>query len=460
MVCAVSFGRGPSVLAAALAVGAYDFFFVRPRFTFAVADGRYLLTFAMMFAVSIVISALASRVRRQESDALAREERTRALYDLSRDLAGAFGVARIAEVTARHVSDAFGGSALVFLPDERGTSSPSAAWPVGGSLDPKDHGVVKWVLEHGRRAGRGTDTLPGAAAICVPIRTGAAPLGVIALVTETTLGSDAQGFIEALGRQAGFALDRTRLADEARQSALAAKSEELRSTLLATVSHDLRTPLAAITGAATALRDEAELPAGSRVELIGTICDEAERLERLVANLLDMTRLEAGHVRLHREWIPLEEVLGSALGRMEKQLAKHQVRTELDELDLVSIDPILFEQLLVNLLENAAKYTPPGAEVTIAARTAEKELQVEVLDRGPGIPRGDEEKVFERFYRATHTGVAGVGLGLPICRAIARAHGGSLDATHRAGGGAAFRIRIPQPEGRPSVPPEAPAEAA
>jgi two-component system sensor histidine kinase KdpD len=315
-------------------------------------------------------------------------------------------------------------------------------------------------LDHGRRAGRGTDTLPGAAAICVPIRTGAEPLGVIALVTEATLGSDAQGFIEALGRQAGFALDRTRLADEARQSALAAKSEELRSTLLATVSHDLRTPLAAITGAATALRDEAELPAGSRVELIGTICDEAERLERLVSNLLDMTRLEAGHVRLHREWIPLEEILGSALGRLEKQLSAHQVRTELEELQLVSIDPILFEQLLVNLLENAAKYTPPGAEVTIAARTADKELQMEVLDRGPGIPRGDEEKVFERFYRATHTGIAGVGLGLPICRAIASAHGGSLDVIRREGGGAAFRIRIPQPDGRPSAPPEAPAEAS
>jgi two-component system sensor histidine kinase KdpD len=461
MVCAVSFGRGPSIVGAALSVAAYDFFFVPPRFTFAVADGRYLLTFVMMFVVGIVISALTHRVRRQEAQALAREERTRALYDLSRDLAAAFGAARIAEVTARHVSDSFGGSAVVYLPEENAATAPAAAWPVGTSIDPNDVGVVKWVLEHGRAAGRGTDTLPGAGSISAPIRTAAEPLGVIALVTagNVPLRSDEQAFLEALGRQAGFALDRSRLAEQARQSALAAKTEELRSSLLSTVSHDLRTPLAAITGAATTLRDEGAISADMRDDLIGTICEEAERLERLVSNLLDMTRLESGHVRLRREWVPLEEVVGSALERLEKHLHGHTVTTDLDDdLPLVSIDPILLEQLLVNLLENAAKYTPTGTEVTIAARSTPGELQLDVLDRGPGIPPGDEERIFERFYRGPHSRVSGVGLGLPICRAIARAHGGTLDVVARDGGGARFRIRIPQPDGRPSTPPEAPAE--
>lgn len=458
IISAISFGRGPAVLAAALSVAAYNFLFVPPRFTFAIADVRYVLTFAMMFAVSIVVSALAQRVKRQETEALAREERTRALYDLSRDLAGSFGISRIAEVTARHCADAFGGAALVFLPEE--ATSAAASWPVGSTLDAKDTGIVKWVLEHGRAAGRGTDTLPGASAICVPIRTGAEPLGTIALITSAALRPDEQGFLEALGRQAGFALDRTRLAEQARQAALAAKTEELRSSLLSTVSHDLRTPLAAITGAATTLRDDSDLPVAMRLDLLGTICDEAERLERLVSNLLDMTRLESGQVRLKREWVPLEEIVGSALARTESPLTAHAIKTDLaEDLPLISVDPILFEQLLVNLLENAAKYTPPGTEVTIAARSSTEELEVDVLDRGPGIPRGEEERIFERFARGAHPNVSGVGLGLPICRAIARAHDGTLDVVAREGGGAAFRIRIPQPAGRPSTPPEAPLES-
>ncbi|MBL9027342.1 MAG: sensor histidine kinase KdpD [Myxococcales bacterium] len=459
VISAISFGRGPSLLAAALSVAAYNFLFVPPRFTFAVADIRYVLTFGMMFGLGLVVSALAHRVRRQEADALAREERTRALYDLSRDLAGSFGISRIAEVTARHCADAFGGAALVFLPEEA-TSAAAASWPVGSTLDAKDTGIVKWVLEHGRAAGRGTDTLPGASAICVPIRAGAEPLGAIALITSAALRPDEQGFLEALGRQAGFALDRTRLAEQARQAALAAKTEELRSSLLSTVSHDLRTPLAAITGAATTLRDDSDLPVAMRLDLLGTICDEAERLERLVSNLLDMTRLESGQVRLKREWVPLEEIVGSALARTESPLTAHAIRTDLaEDLPLISVDPILFEQLLVNLLENAAKYTPPGTEVTIAARSSTEELEVDVLDRGPGIPRGEEERIFERFARGAHPNVSGVGLGLPICRAIARAHDGTLDVVAREGGGAAFRIRIPQPAGRPSTPPEAPLES-
>ena len=459
VISAISFGRGPALLATALSVAAYNFLFVPPRFTFAVADIRYVLTFGMMFGVSLVVSALAHRVKRQEADALAREERTRTLYDLSRDLASSFGISRIAEVTARHVADSFGGTAILFLPEE-GEPVATSAWPLGRELEASDLGIVKWVLEHGRAAGRGTDTLPGASAICLPIRTSGEPLGAIALISGSTLRPDEQGFLEALGRQAGFALDRTRLAEQARQAALTAKTEELRSSLLATVSHDLRTPLAAITGAASTLRDDAELPVALRLDLLGTICDEAERLERLVSNLLDMTKLESGRVRLRREWVPLEEIVGSALARTESHLAGHVIRTDLPgDLPLVSVDPLLLEQLVVNLLENAAKYTPKGTEVTIAARSGNGELEMDVLDRGPGVPPGEEERIFERFARGAHPNVPGVGLGLPICRAIARAHDGTLDVIARDGGGAVFRVRLPQPEERPSTPPEAPAES-
>ncbi len=456
MLAAVWFGRRPALVAAGLSVAAYDFFFVPPRFTFAVADGRYLLTFAMMFAVGLVMSTLTHRVRRQETEAREREERTRALYDLGRDLAAALGAPRIAEVTARHLSQAFAGSAAVFLPDEHGAPTLAASWPHGSQVAEGDLGVVRWVADNGRSAGAGTDTLPGAACLCVPIKTGAEPLGVVALSTAYALQPDEQGFLDALGRQAGFALDRARLSEQARQAALAAKTEELRSSLLAAVSHDLRTPLAAITGAATALRDEAELPAELRGDLLSTICDEAERLERQVSNLLDMTRLESGEVRLKREWVPLEEVVGTALARVERHLASHQVLTDLPaELPLVYIDPILFEQLLVNLLENAAKYTPRGSQVTISARAGEDELELHVLDRGPGVPPELSERVFDRFFRASQQGAPGVGLGLSICRAVARAHQGTLELHPRAGGGADFCLRIPQLEQRPSRPPEA-----
>ncbi len=459
MASAAAFGRGPSMFAAVLSVASYDFLFVPPRFTFAIAEGRYVLTFATIFAVGLVMSTLTTRLRREERRALAREERTRALYDLSRDLASAFDAKRIAEITARHVADSFGASSIVFLPGAGETVRSVAAWPVGASLDPKDLGVVKWALEHRMPAGRGTDTVPGAAALCVPIKTGAEAQGVIALQEGdgANIGAEERGLLETLARQAGFALERTNLAERARQAALAAKTEELRSSLLAAVSHDLRTPLAAITGAATTLRDEVELPQDTRSELLGTICDEAERLERLVSNLLDMTRLESDTVSLRREWVPLEEVVGTALARMEKQLKDRTIETALPpDLPLVSLDPILFEQLLVNLLENAAKYTPAGSPITVEARVGKNAIEVDVLDRGPGIPPGQEEKVFERFYRGKHPTAAGVGLGLPICRAIARAHGGTLHAEARDGGGARFRVRLPQPEGRPSRPPDAP----
>ncbi len=238
---------------------------------------------------------------------------------------------------------------------------------------------------------------------------------------------------------------------------LRARTEEMRSALLSAMSHDLRTPLAAITGAATTLKERREAADGfENAELLDTICEEAERLERLVRNLLDMTRLESGALVVKRDWVPLEEVVGAALTRLERQLGTRPVRTSLpDNLPLVSVDAILLEQLFVNLLENAAKYTPAGSLLELSAYAAEHSIIVELADRGPGLPAGAEQRIFEKFYRGQHEGAPGAGLGLAICLGIAHAHGGALVGENRPGGGAVFRLTLPQRELPPSVPPEA-----
>jgi two-component system sensor histidine kinase KdpD len=248
----------------------------------------------------------------------------------------------------------------------------------------------------------------------------------------------------------------------ATEALLLARTEEMRSALLSAMSHDLRTPLAAITGAATTLRERGQAPSDAEsTELLDTICEEAERLERLVRNLLDMTRLESGALVMRRDWVPLEEVVGVALTRLEKQLGDRPVRTDLPaDLPLVSVDAILLEQLIVNLLENAAKYTPAGSPLDLSAHAAEGSIVFELADRGPGLPAGSEKRVFEKFFRGRHDGPPGAGLGLAICLGIAHAHGGSLVAENRPGGGSVFRLVLPQPDQPPTVPPEADSDLA
>lgn len=439
-------GRGPSILAAALGVALYDVFFVPPFLTFAVADGRYFLTFAMMFVAGIAISSLASRLRRQEIEARAREERTHALFTLARDLSSGLGSAEIAAIIAEHASDVFNINTMVLLPGRGGSLEPAASIPKDLPLSPTDMGVARWTFDHGRPAGIGTDTLPGAKALCTPLRVSTATRGVLLLMPERagTLRVEQRTFLEAFARQAAFALERAELSDQARRAALRAKTEELRSSLLAAVSHDLRTPLAVITGASTTLRDDPSLAPAVRDDLTATIVDEAERLERLVTNLLDMTRLDSGSVELKREWVPFDELVGVALDRLKGPLAKRPVSVSVPpDLPLVQVDALLMQQLLVNLLENAAKHTPEGSAIDLRTEVAENALVVEVGDRGPGIYEGDEERIFERFYRGPKARASGVGLGLPICRAIAQAHGGTIRARNRPDGGAVFQVSIP-----------------
>jgi len=416
-VAAVRLGRGPSLVASALSVLSYDFFFVPPFHTFAVADARHWLTFATMFVVALIISALTLQVRRHEREALERERRTAALYSLSRAIGSAPGAEQAAAAISRHASETFGaGAAVVF---------DGAAVPSQG-------------------------------ATCLPMRAGDQVLGTLVLQPAVSGDPEQRRLAEAFAAQAALGLERARLAEAARAAELRARTEEMRSSLLSAVSHDLRTPLGAITGAATTLRDaEAAIDPAQRAELVDAICVEAARLERLVANLLEMTKLESGALEVKREWVPLEELVGSALNRLEPELEGRPVRLAIPgELPLISADPVLLEQVFFNLLDNATKHTPPGTALEISARAAGGALEVEVSDRGPGLTPGTEARVFEKFFRRARGGAPGAGLGLSICRAVVEAHGGTISAANRDGGGATFRLALPFPAEAPELPPD------
>jgi len=446
MVTAIRFGRGPSILSAALGVAVYDFFFVPPYLTFSVADSRYFLTFGMMFGVGWVISELIGRLRHRERSAVAREERTAALYTLTKRLAAVDGPSEIAALTTEKATTLFRAQVHVLLAGDDGRLVMPSGPPGAERLDPKDQVVASWAFEYGEPAGLGTGNLPASPSVCLPLGVGGARLGVFVLRAQDgrALGGEQRAFLEVYVRQVTGALERTRLKNDARAAAMRVKTEETRSALLSAVSHDLRTPLASMTGAATALRDDPGLGDETRAELLASICDEAERMERLVTNLLDMTQLESGARPPRREWVPLDEVVGSALTRLEKRLGDRPVRIDLPaSLPLVLVDPVLLGQLFVNLLENAEKYTPRGSPIDVTALRDGDAVTVEVSDRGPGVPVGAEERIFDKFHRGAHAGVEGVGLGLPICRAIADAHGGTLRVLHRDGGGATFALRLP-----------------
>jgi two-component system sensor histidine kinase KdpD len=446
---ATFYGRRPSALAAVLSVAAFDFFFVPPYLTFAVSDTQYLVTFGVMLLVSLLISTLAGRVRAQAEAARRREQRTQALYAMSRELASARAAEEVARVASRHVSEILQGPVEVLLPGPDGRLAPADPGP---AVDSRETAVAQWTFDHGRLAGLGTDTLPGAAAVYVPLRGSQAVLGVLGARPHESLlplTPDQLDLLEALASQAASGLERARLASEAEKARLAAEAERLRNTLLSSVSHDLRTPLATITGAASSLLQPAPLEPAAERALKEAIYEEADRLGNLVTNLLDMTRLESSSLVLHRDWHSLEELVGTALARLERGLQGRPLEVRIPgDLPLVSADGVLVEQVLVNLLDNAAKYTESGSAVRIGADAADGMVTVEVADEGPGLPDGAEERVFEKFYRGA-SGPRGFGLGLPICRAIVAAHGGRIWAERRSPRGAAFKFTLPHGESPP-----------
>jgi two-component system sensor histidine kinase KdpD len=434
-------GRGPSLVAASLAVAAFDFCFVPPRFTFAVSDLRYLMTFVVMFAAGLAIGTLTTRLRRQEQEAVVRERRTAALLAFTRDIAAAIAPGDAAAVTVEHLEDLFPISATVLAPDPR---APGTLVAMAGMRPIADSelGVVRWAFDHKQTAGRGTGTLPDARILAVPLVSGQEPVGVIAVQARPDprrRGDAAIPLVEAIARQAGLALGRVRFADQAREAALRARTEETRNALLSAVSHDLRTPLAVITGAATTLRDDSDRLSGeARHELASSIVEDARRLERVLGNLLQLTRVESGLVP-RRELIPIEELVGGALTRLEDAIGDRRVQLDIAPELVVPVDPVLFEQVLINLIDNALKHGAPPIE--LRAHRDGAMVVIEVRDHGRGVPLELGPRLFDKFVRASTA--PGAGLGLAVVRAIVEAHGGRIDVDNAPGGGARFRIEVP-----------------
>ncbi len=454
---AFRFGKGPATVACLLAVLAFDFFFVPPYQTFVVSDTQYLLTFGVMLAIGLLISTLASRLKVQVVNTRNRERRTATLYELGRQLSSISGRVFLVSAASAKIAEMVHGEVAVYVL----CSSGKAEIIHGQDGVIGKHFVslpaAQWAIDHGQMAGAGTNTLPSACAIFLPLLGSNACLGAIAIRSKDDnarlLEPEHRQLLEACASQLALALERDQLAIDAAEARVQAEAEQVRSTLLSSVSHDLKTPLAAIAGASSTLLSTSSLDEPTRRQLLETVSNEALRLNRLLENILQMSRLDAGATTLNMQWHVLEEIVGSALHRTRKELMNHRVTTRLPpDLPLLYLDGILMEQLLINLLENAAKYTPAGSNVEISANIDSDFLGLVVCDDGPGVSAGMEERIFGRFYRATSSpdDGRGSGLGLAICRAIVKVHHGTIVASRRKG--LEFLIRIPILRNAPNVP--------
>jgi two-component system, OmpR family, sensor histidine kinase KdpD len=454
---AARFGREASIIASFLSVIAFDFFFVTPFFTLSVADAQYLVTFIIMLVVSIIISHLTSNMRAQTKVAAHRERRARVLYALSEELAVSKTLTETAKIAVRHIQAEFGGSNVLLFPVEGGRIIYPSDSPLPESLKGCDISVAQWVFDHKQIAGQGTDTLPGADAVYFPITGFRGVIGVLALRAANlrrVFLPEQRRLLDTFINQIVQTIERVRLSEDAQQSQMRIESELLRNSLLSAISHDLRTPLASIVGAASTLVDkDAQLSQADRQELGSTIFDEALRMSNLTNNILDMARLDSGKAQLNRQWYPLDEIIGGALARLKRKREGRNIKTKLPEgLCLVRLDAVLIEQVLINIIENACKYSPSGSQIEISAERSAHMLKVSVSDHGPGIPVGEEEKLFDKFYRLTREdSQSGVGLGLSICKAIVIAHGGLIGVNNRPEGGAEFYFVLPMDEALPEL---------
>jgi len=452
---ALKFGRGPAVLAAFISVAAFDFFCVPPRLSFAVSDAQYLLTFAVMLAVALIIGQMTAGLRYQARVASYREERARSLYEFARDLSSLLETQQVVDTAASVIAQTFRADVAVLVPDDK---ERMVVRNEGGAGLPVDIGAAQWAYDRALPAGVGTDTLAGSAFLYLPLRAPMRTRGVLAIRPENSrvlLVPEQQRQLDTFAALAAIALERVHYVEIAQQALIQMESERLRNSLLSALSHDLRTPLAALVGLAESLAMTTPSPSGTQLETTQAIAEEARRMNALVNNLLDMARIQSGDVKLRRQWLPVEEVVGSALKSAQSALARHRVEVELGrDLPLVELDPTLIERVLYNILENAGKYTPDGTTIRLTAELSGDDLLVAVSDNGPGLPKGQEEAIFEKFVRgARESSTPGVGLGLAISRAIVDAHRGKIWAENNPAGGARFCFTLPL-----GTPPAAPSE--
>ncbi|MGZ8238045.1 MAG: DUF4118 domain-containing protein [Methylobacter sp.] len=457
---ATRFGRGPSILASFLGVAIFDFFFVTPYYSFSVSHSQYLVTFVAMLTIGMVISNLTANVRSQAKVAAHRERRATVLYAMSKDLATSQNEDEIVRTAVRHLNSEFGSRNVILFPDRDGRIVYPKDPGMRESLHAADLSVAQWVLDNNEIAGQGTHTLAGAEAIYFPLSNGESVLGVLVLLPvnlRRIFLPEQQKLLDTFLRQIAQAITRVRLAEQARKTQVDMEAERLRNSLLSSISHDLRTPLATIVGSASTLVEEDDtLKAEDKLELSRAIYDEAQRMSNLVNNILDMARLDAGTIELNRQWYPLEEIIGAVLTRLQKRLADRPVTVKLPPgILMIYVDAVMIEQVLINLLENILRYTPEGSAVEIMAEASSSAVEISVADEGPGIPKGYEHQLFEKFYRVRRESAqSGVGLGLAICRAIIEAHGGNIQAQNRPRGGAVFSFMIPLGHMPPLVGPE------
>jgi len=451
---ATRFGRMTALVTSLLSVGALDFCFIPPRFTFAVQDVRHLGTFGVMLGVGWIVAHLAERIRAQARMALEREGHASALNRLGGVLAEGGDLEAIRARVETYLRRELDMRVLVLLADGKGDLNSSGSQNLGSD----EAAVAQWVLEHAAPAGKGTTALPGARGLFLPMAGTEHPMGVLALFPggqKLAVEAERQSLLTVFAAQISLALERAHLAEERTEARIHAEEEQLRSTLLSSVSHDLRTPLAAITGVTTNLLSPGPSadPADHRM-LLSTIHQEACRLQRLVNNMLDLTKLESGQVKVQKEWVPLEELVGSTISRMEEQLVDRPLQLDLPEA-WVPVDPVLFEQVLQNLLDNALKYSGPGCPILLQACVDAEQFALTIADQGPGVPEGEEQRLFEKFYRGNRgASIQGSGLGLAICRGIIQAHGGTIQAHNLPAGGLQIRLTLPIEGAPPELPPE------
>lgn len=448
VIAAIYLGRGPAILASVLGVLAFDFFFVLPYLTFAVSDTQYIITFIALLLVGTIISQLTSRARDQAEAAQQRETETAELYDLSRDLAAAGELETILRFLIQHVEQTFSRELVILLPE--GDHLVPRLSSVGLTLSDEETAVADWVYRRGEPAGRHTNTLPAAQMRYLPLKTARGVAGVLGVgkpgTAEHDLTPAQRRLMEAFANQAAQAIERVQLAEEARQIKLLQAAEKLQTALLNSISHDLRTPLVSITGALTSLDEQSDsLNEEHRRSLILTAREEADRLNRLVGNLLSMTRIESGAIKLHVEPGDLQDVVGTALEQLGKRIADRKVEVNIpDNFPLVPMDFTLMVQVLVNVLDNAVKYSPDYCAIEVSGRVAEGFARLQVADRGEGIPPEDLARIFDKFYRVQRPeSVSGTGLGLSISKGIVEIHNGRVYASGRDGGGTIITIELP-----------------
>ncbi len=449
---ALKVGRGPVLLAGALSALAWNYFFLPPRFTFIIGNVEDGILFGLYFVVAIVLGQLVARIRLQEEAERRREERATALYEMSRDLAEAASRDEIVWQLVSQINRAFQTPVAVALPaNDRLFAHPDSSL----ALSEKELSVADWAFRQRKAAGRFTDNLPGAEALHLPLATERKVFGVLAVgFHDRRLTLAQRDLLDTFARQAALVLDRVELRTAAEQARLLAESEKFSRTLLNSISHELRTPLAASTSAASALAAGTASPEQQR-SLIGEIQEANVRLNRVVGNLLDVARLESGQIRPRLDWHDARDLVQTTLRELESELAAHPVRLELPSAPLlVRIDFSIAQHSLANLLLNAANHTPNGTPIEVSARLTNDQLELSVADRGPGIPPEWLPRIFDKFFRAPTAPAGGSGLGLTLVKGFVEAHGGTITAVNRPGGGTMFTLIFPQPEKPPAIEPE------